>query len=276
MVGRLAGLAGHPGPVRSTSCLVPGGDGRPGRPRDAHLSRPAATNLRSSGRRCQPICHAAADAVRAQLLRRAASSPARPDANSLSDRLSRPRGPATAASGPAEPRIGNLRRAAHVLFTDDAETAGLRFIFDNGRTSQHLLPETMSGGVALLDYDGDGWLDVYCVQGGSLRAREPGDAKARAEPEGRRPALPQPRRRDFRGCDSDPQRSPRSPAAWDTAWASPSAITITTAILTFSSPGLRPLCPAPQSRRRDLRGCDRARGPRRTPGQPDVGRLCRS
>ena len=28
------------------------------------------------------------------------------------------------------------------------------------------LPETMGGGVGLLDYDGDGWLDVYCVQGG--------------------------------------------------------------------------------------------------------------
>jgi hypothetical protein len=29
-----------------------------------------------------------------------------------------------------------------------------------------MLPETMSGGVGLLDYNGDGWLDVYVVQGG--------------------------------------------------------------------------------------------------------------
>src|SRR5262249_13020677 len=42
---------------------------------------------------------------------------------------------------------------------------------DNGQTTEHLLPETMSGGVGLLDYDGDGWLDVYCVQGGSFGAR---------------------------------------------------------------------------------------------------------
>jgi enediyne biosynthesis protein E4 len=53
-------------------------------------------------------------------------------------------------------------------FIDDATAVGLRFIFDNGQTQRRLLPETMSGGVGLLDFDGDGWLDVYCVQGGSI------------------------------------------------------------------------------------------------------------
>ena len=53
-------------------------------------------------------------------------------------------------------------------FQDDAESAGLRFLFDNGQTPEHFLPETMAGGVGLIDYDGDGWLDVYCVQGGPL------------------------------------------------------------------------------------------------------------
>ena len=46
------------------------------------------------------------------------------------------------------------------------EAAGLRFVFDNAETPQHQLPESFGGGLALLDYDGDGWLDVYCVQGG--------------------------------------------------------------------------------------------------------------
>jgi hypothetical protein len=51
-------------------------------------------------------------------------------------------------------------------FVDEAKAAGLRFRFENGRTAICQLPETMSGGVGLLDYDGDGWLDVYAVQGG--------------------------------------------------------------------------------------------------------------
>jgi enediyne biosynthesis protein E4 len=53
-------------------------------------------------------------------------------------------------------------------FVDDAESAGLRITFDNGQTPQHVLPETMSGGVAVLDFDRDGWLDVFVLQGGPL------------------------------------------------------------------------------------------------------------
>jgi tetratricopeptide (TPR) repeat protein len=51
-------------------------------------------------------------------------------------------------------------------FQDDATAAGLKFVFESGDSPSHQLPEVMSGGVGVLDYDGDGWLDVYCVQGG--------------------------------------------------------------------------------------------------------------
>src|SRR5262249_46092063 len=56
-------------------------------------------------------------------------------------------------------------RPDELAFTDDAEAVGLRFTYDNPETPLHQLPEPFGGGVALLDYDGDGWLDVYCVQG---------------------------------------------------------------------------------------------------------------
>jgi tetratricopeptide (TPR) repeat protein len=51
-------------------------------------------------------------------------------------------------------------------FSDDAVAAGLGFTFRNGETAIRQMPVALSGGVALLDYDGDGWLDVYAVQGG--------------------------------------------------------------------------------------------------------------
>lgn len=60
------------------------------------------------------------------------------------------------------------------VFHDEAESRGLKFRFDNGQTAAHQLPETMSGGVGILDYDGDGWLDVYAVQGGRFPPPEGG------------------------------------------------------------------------------------------------------
>jgi enediyne biosynthesis protein E4 len=56
-------------------------------------------------------------------------------------------------------------------FVDDAGTAGLHFTYDNGVSPRRQVPETMGGGVGLLDYDGDGWLDIYVVQGGPFPPR---------------------------------------------------------------------------------------------------------
>ena len=54
-------------------------------------------------------------------------------------------------------------------FTDDASTARLDFVHENGGATGKLIPPvTASGGVGLIDFDNDGWLDVYLVQGGSF------------------------------------------------------------------------------------------------------------
>ena len=67
--------------------------------------------------------------------------------------------------------------AAVPVFRDDAQAVGLRFVYENDPTPLCRMPETMGGGVGLLDYDGDGWLDVYAVQGGKL-PNDPGPPPA--------------------------------------------------------------------------------------------------
>ena len=57
------------------------------------------------------------------------------------------------------------------LFTERAEQVGLRFKHYNGMTGKFYLPEITGSGVALFDFDNDGDLDVYLVQGNVL---EPG------------------------------------------------------------------------------------------------------
>ena len=49
-----------------------------------------------------------------------------------------------------------------------AEQAGVRFTHDNGAAGQFYMPELLEAGVALIDYDNDGDLDIYLVQGGPV------------------------------------------------------------------------------------------------------------
>jgi hypothetical protein len=49
-----------------------------------------------------------------------------------------------------------------------AVASGVNFLHRSGATGGKLLPETMGAGLAWLDYDGDGWLDLYLVQSGGF------------------------------------------------------------------------------------------------------------
>jgi len=53
-----------------------------------------------------------------------------------------------------------------VPFTEVADELGARFHHDRGASEARHLPETMGAGLAWLDFDGDGWIDLYAVQSG--------------------------------------------------------------------------------------------------------------
>lgn len=57
---------------------------------------------------------------------------------------------------------------AQIRFEDLAAKGGLKYITQNSPTANKNQVETMVAGVALLDYDGDGYLDIYLVNGAAI------------------------------------------------------------------------------------------------------------
>lgn len=55
-----------------------------------------------------------------------------------------------------------------IKFEDVAQKAGVHFVIENCPTPQKHQPETMPAGIALFDYDGDGLLDIYLVNGAEM------------------------------------------------------------------------------------------------------------
>src|SRR5438477_1952352 len=56
-------------------------------------------------------------------------------------------------------------QAPTVHFTDITQSAGIRFVHNNGASGKKYLPETLGPGVAFIDYDNDGWQDILFANG---------------------------------------------------------------------------------------------------------------
>ena len=67
---------------------------------------------------------------------------------------------------------------AGVVFTDVTTAAGITFTHNSGQSGKRYLPETLGSGVAFLDADGDGWLDLLFVNGKDWTSHQ-GDTTAR-------------------------------------------------------------------------------------------------
>jgi hypothetical protein len=84
----------------------------------------------------------------------------------------------TACGAPesAPPAAASRDTAAPPWFEEVSVARGIRFTHQSGHRERYLLPEIMGGGAALFDMDGDGDLDAYLVQSGSLAdASDKGD-----------------------------------------------------------------------------------------------------
>ncbi len=62
---------------------------------------------------------------------------------------------------------GAPEEATAPLFVEiPAKSSGIAFVHDAAMSQRRHLPETMGAGVAFLDYDNDGWMDLYFVNAG--------------------------------------------------------------------------------------------------------------
>ncbi|MGQ0733161.1 MAG: FG-GAP repeat domain-containing protein, partial [Acidobacteriota bacterium] len=61
--------------------------------------------------------------------------------------------------------------SASVVFTDVTRQAGITFRHNSGAFGRKYLPETMGAGCAFLDYDNDGWQDLFLVNSSNWPGR---------------------------------------------------------------------------------------------------------
>ena len=120
-----------------------------------HLPRIEGTGNRLEREARAPIpCLYDARGLRSRFVRR----------NGWPDRLAK-----AAAQQPPKPQSAPVA----VRFTDIRKTAGITFVQDSTETDEKYYLETMGTGVAWIDYDQDGLMDLYFVQSAATDVYKP-------------------------------------------------------------------------------------------------------
>ncbi|KAA6464777.1 CRTAC1 family protein [Acidobacteria bacterium AB60] len=81
--------------------------------------------------------------------------------------------PIVPPSGPSQAAPKSAEAFIPVRFTDIRQSAGITFVQDSTQTDEKYYLETMGTGVAFLDYDQDGLIDLYFVQSAATEAYKP-------------------------------------------------------------------------------------------------------
>jgi hypothetical protein len=66
------------------------------------------------------------------------------------------------------PRAMAAAAQAPIRMVEGASAAGLNFVLHNDAKGRMYQVETLAGGLGVIDFDGDGWPDLYCTNGASL------------------------------------------------------------------------------------------------------------
>lgn len=96
--------------------------------------------------------------------REASTEPkANPPADATSPSQTQPAAAASEATTAATAQPSRTRPSGPIEFVDVTAQAGIHFKHNTGAFGKKYLPETMGSGVCVIDYDNDGWPDIFFV-----------------------------------------------------------------------------------------------------------------
>src|SRR5262249_29206854 len=73
------------------------------------------------------------------------------------------------SAGPAAEAVPVTQTPGLPWFEDVTAASGIDFRHYDSTTPMNYMPEMMGSGLGWIDYDNDGWLDLFCVQDGPIR-----------------------------------------------------------------------------------------------------------